>query len=194
MIPLPDKKYQIIYADPPWKYWAGGKKNAARHYECQDIEWIYNLPVSSISSENCALFLWSTFPCLPQCIETLNRWGFRYATNAFVWVKRNRVSNSWFFGCGNYTRANAEICILGVKGKIKRMSRCVSSVLDDRIMGHSKKPDGARSRIVELMGDLPRIELFARQQTPGWDCWGNEVESSGANVTPYNANVAPELF
>ena len=175
MIPFPNKKYQIIYADPPWKYWAGGKKNAARHYACQDIDWIHNLDVNSIADQNCALFLWSTFPVLPDCIKTIEKWGFRYATNAFVWVKRNKVADTWFWGCGNYTRANAEICLLGIKGSMTRMSKAVHSVVDDRIMQHSKKPSCVKDRILDLFGDLPRIELFARQQTPGWDVWGNEV-------------------
>jgi N6-adenosine-specific RNA methylase IME4 len=177
-IPFPDKKYQIIYADPPWSYYCGGKKNASRHYKCQPIQWIWDLPVKNITDANCILFLWSTFPVLPQCIETIKRWGFRYATNGFVWVKRNRVSNSWFWGCGNYTRANAEICLIGVKGSIKRKSKSVHSVLDDSIMEHSRKPDCARNRIVKLCGDLPRIELFARQRVEGWDAWGNQVDAA----------------
>lgn len=172
-----NKKYNIIYADPPWKYCAGGKKNATKHYPCMDIEDIYILgkTIKNISDENCILFMWVTYPILPEALQVIKEWGFKYSTLGFVWVKKNKKADSWFFGLGNYTRANSEICLIGTKGSIKRISKSVSSVLDDRIMEHSKKPDTARKRIVELMGDIPRIELFARQYSDGWDCWGNEV-------------------
>lgn len=115
-------KYSIIYADPPWNGlgWnnGSGKKCPARHYAVQDIEWIKSLPVQSIAAENCALFLWVTFPNLPEGIDTIKAWGFRYATIGFNWVKRNKKSPSWFWGCGNYTRANSEICLLGMKGSL----------------------------------------------------------------------------
>ncbi|GAF84444.1 unnamed protein product, partial [marine sediment metagenome] len=104
-------------------------------------------------------------------------WGFEYKTVAFTWVKRNKKSDSWFWGMGWWTRSNPEYCLLGVKGNPKRVSAKIHSVIDDRIMKHSKKPDRVRDKIVELCGDLPRIELFARQRVNGWDAWGNEVES-----------------
>lgn len=176
-----DKKYSIIYADPPWNGlgWnnGSGKHCPANHYEVQDIEWIKNLPVSSISAETCFLFLWVTFPNLPDGIDVIKSWGFKYSTCAFNWVKRNKKSDSFFFGLGNYTRANSEICLLGTKGKCQkaRVSNKVRQVCDARIMNHSKKPPEIRERIVELCGDLPRIELFAREKTEGWDVWGNEV-------------------
>jgi len=172
-----DKKYNIIYADPPWKYWAGGKKNATKHYKCMEINEIYNLGeiIKKISDENCVLFIWVTFPILPESLETIKKWGFKYSTIGFNWVKKNKKSDSWFWGLGNWTRSNSEICLLATKGNPKRISRSVHSVIDSRIREHSRKPDEARDRIVELMGDLPRIELFARQHADGWDCWGNEV-------------------
>lgn len=175
MIPFPNKKYNIILADCPWSCWTSGWKNAARHYQCQPIDWIQKLPVAEIAADSCALFLWATFPMLPQCLETITRWGFRYATNAFTWVKRNKKSDSYFFGCGNYTRANAEVCLLGIKGTMVRQDRSVPQIIDARIMEHSRKPDEVHDRIVRLFGDLPRIELFARRRTEGWDAWGNEV-------------------
>lgn len=173
-----DKKYQIIYADPPWSYWLGGRKNASRHYNCMKIEDIYNLPIAKLTDDNCTLFLWSTFPMLPECIETIKRWGFRYVTGAFTWVKMNKTGFGIFTGCGNYTRANAELCLLGIKGTLKRESRSIGQVIMTPVMSHSRKPDEiVRNRIIELCGDLPRIELFARRKVEGWDCWGNEVES-----------------
>ena len=90
-------------------------------------------------------------------------------------MKRNKKSDTWFWGLGHWTRANAEICIIATKGKPKRISKSVHSIIDAPVEEHSKKPDEIRDRIVELMGDLPRIELFARAETPGWDVWGNEV-------------------
>lgn len=171
-----DKKYGIIYADPPWSYSAGGKKrNAKRHYQTMKPEEIYALPVQDISEDNCVLFLWATFPNLLVAIETIKQWGFTYKTIGFVWVKRNQKALSWFWGGGNWTRSNAEICLIGVKGNPKRISASVHSVCEAARMEHSRKPAEIRDRIVDLMGDLPRIELFARQAADGWDCWGNEA-------------------
>ena len=133
------------------------------------------MPVSNIADDNCVLFLWVTMPKLNECWELIEKWGFNYKTVAFTWVKRNKKSLTWFWGMGSWTRANAELCLLSTKGKPKRISASVHSVIDSPIEEHSKKPQEARNRIVKLMGDLPRIELFARQKVDGWDCWGNEV-------------------
>ena len=91
MIPFPDKKYSVIYADPPWSYSGGGAaRNVAKHYHTMKPEDIYSLPVQNIAADDCLLFLWATFPNLDVALETIRRWGFRYKTAAFVWVKRNR--------------------------------------------------------------------------------------------------------
>lgn len=173
------KKYNIIYADPPWTYrvWAGKGKTAANHYDLMTVEEICNLPIQNIAADDCVLFLWITPPCLPDAFKVIEAWGFTYKTKAFNWVKRNKKSPSWFWGLGYWTRANSEDCLLATKGRPKRVSRSVHQVVDTPIEQHSKKPDIVRERIVQLCGDLPRIELFARQKTPGWDVWGNEVES-----------------
>ena len=174
-----DKKYNIIYADPPWHYrtWRDGNGTANRHYQTMKIEEIVAMKdtIQKISEKDCVLFLWVTFPCLLEGIKTIKEWGFKYKTCGFTWVKRNKVSDTWFFGLGHWTRANAEICLIATRGHIKRISNKVSQVVDTHIQEHSKKPDIVRDRIVELVGDLPRIELFARQTAEGWDCWGNEV-------------------
>jgi len=181
MIPFPDKKYQIIYADPQWNGlgWNNGSglKCPANHYEVQDIDWIKSLPVKNIASKNCALFLWVTFPNLKAGFDVISRWGFEYSTCAFNWVKKNIKKDTFFMGCGNYTRANSELCLLGTRGSMQKTvkSHAVRQVCDARRERHSKKPDEIRDRITELFGDLPRIELFARQKTEGWDVWGNEV-------------------
>lgn len=178
MIPFPDKKYQIIYADPPWKYndkASAGKRGACFKYLTQNKDWLQSLPVQDIASNDCVLFLWVTMPMLSEGLDLIKAWGFEYKTCAFTWVKRNRVAPSWFFGMGNWTRSNAELCLLGKCGRIKRRYAGMHSIVDTPIQEHSKKPDCVREKIVYLMGDLPRIELFARQKTEGWDVWGNEV-------------------
>jgi len=174
------KKYSIIYADPPWAYRTYSKKGQGRsaesHYPTMCIEDIKALPVGELAAKDCALFLWITFPCLCEALEVLAAWGFSYKTVAFVWVKQNRKNDDLFTGMGYWTRANAEICILATKGHPKRVDAGVRQVILSHIEEHSKKPDEARERIVRLMGDLPRVELFARQSPEGWDVWGNEVE------------------
>lgn len=142
------------------------------------LDELCNLPIKDIAAEDCALFLWVTLPMLYESARLLQAWGFQYKTVAFVWLKQNKKSDSLFWGLGHWTRANAEICILATKGHPKRQSASVHQIIISHIEEHSKKPAEARERIVQLMGELPRIELFARQSTPGWDVWGNEVDSS----------------
>ena len=176
---MEQKKYNIIYADPPWRYeMKKGQGVAENHYSTMGIEEICSLPVQEICDKDCALFLWVTFPQLPEAFKVIKAWGFCYKTVAFVWIKQNKSGKGYFFGLGYWTRSNAEICLLAVRGKPKRISKKVFQLIVSPLQEHSKKPEGARKRIVELMGDLPRIELFARRQSVGWDVWGNEVESS----------------
>lgn len=175
------KKYNIIYADPPWTYKVWSKKGKGRsaesHYSCMAKEDIQNLPIQNICEENAVLFLWVTYPCLLEGIELIGKWGFTYKTCAFSWVKMNKKKNTPFVGMGYYTRANNEICLLATKGKpLKRINRNVEQIILSPIREHSRKPDEVRQRIVNLFGDLPRVELFARNTTDGWDVWGNEVE------------------
>jgi len=177
------KKYNIVYADPPWQYkvWSkkGSNRTAETHYNTMNIEDIKKINIQSICANDCVLFLWVTFPCLQDGLELIKTWGFTYKTNAFIWVKQNKKKDSLFWGMGYYTRANSEICLLASKGKtLPRLSKKVHSVILSKIEHHSKKPDIVRNKIVELFGDLPRVELFARIQTKGWDVFGNEVENS----------------
>lgn len=174
-----EKKYSIIYADPPWKYEKGkGRGVAENHYRTMDVQEICSLPVCEITKKDAALFLWATFPQLPEALQVMKAWGFSYKTVAFVWVKQNKTGKGFFFGLGHWTRSNAEICLLGVKGNPKRVSNKVSQLIVSPLERHSRKPEEARERIVELLGNLPRIELFAREESLGWDIWGNEVTSS----------------
>ena len=121
------------------------------------------------------MFLWVTFPCLLEGLSVIEAWGFTFKTVAFVWVKQNKKSDSLFWGMGYWTRANAELCILATKGRPKRQNAGVHQIIMSHIEEHSKKPQEARDRIITLMGDVPRLEMFARQKTEGWDVWGNEV-------------------
>lgn len=168
----------MIYADPPWQYkdkCKAGGRGAEFKYPCMNSSDIKTLPIQTISDDDCLLFLWVTFPMLQEGLDVIRAWGFTYKTVAFNWVKKNKKADSWFWGMGNWTRSNSEVCLLGVKGKPVRNQANVHSVIDTPIEQHSKKPDEVRSRIVQLCGDVPRIELFARQECAGWECWGNEV-------------------
>ena len=175
-------KYKIIYADPPWHYNARNNpktkfsRGVHAHYPTMSVDKICSLPVAELADENCALILWVTFPRLKEGIRVLEAWGFRYVTVAFNWFKANK-SGKPFFGVGYYTKSNSEIALLGIKGRMQPVSNFVSQVVISNREEHSKKPDIVRDKIVELFGDVPRIELFARQKTPGWDVWGNEVNS-----------------
>ena len=171
------KKYKIIYADPPWRYARSKVQGAAeKHYPTMSIEELCALPVKEIADKDCILFLWATFPQLKEALQLIKAWGFTYKSVAFVWLKQNRKSPTWFYGLGFWTRGNAEICLLATKGHPKRQSNKVHQFIISPVEQHSKKPDITREKILALMGDLPRIELFARQHTPGWDEWGNEIK------------------
>ena len=181
---LPNKKYKIIYADPPWKYSSDPKSKrgiwglAQDHYKSMTPKELKELPIKDLADKDSICFMWATFPILPQCIEILESWGFTYKTVAFVWVKQNKAGTEIKkYGLGWYTRSNCEIVLIGRRGKFDRQSAKVQQVVLSPIGVHSKKPDEVRERILELCGDLPRIELFAREKVKGWDAWGNEVPS-----------------
>lgn len=172
-----NKKYNIIYADPAWKYtdWDNGLRNPKNHYQTMTIEDICNLPVKDIAADSCILFLWTTYPLLQESFKVLEAWGFTYKTAGFIWVKKNKSNEGNFFGCGNWTRANSEICLIALKGNVTRLNADISQIIESPIEEHSKKPDEVRNLITRLVGELPRIELFSRKAVNGWDCWGNEL-------------------
>lgn len=177
---FPKREYRVIYADPPWSIQTTAQvpsgRPTARPYIAMRMVDIFDLPVAEISAPDCVCLLWATAPLLPEAIFALRSWGFEYKTVAFTWVKRNRKSPGWFWGMGWWTRSNPEFCLLGVKGKPKRLERNVHSVIEAAVGKHSKKPPEVRDRIVRLCGDVPRIELFAREEIDGWDAWGAEVQ------------------
>lgn len=172
--------YDIIYADPPWHYRNYSDTTAQRwvgdHYPVMSLDDIKRLPVGKLASDDCALFLWGTWPMLPEVMAVIPAWGFTYKTVAFVMVKENK-DGSLFTGMGYWTRSNTEFCLLATRGHPKRVDASVFQILWTERLAHSAKPPEARERIVQLLGDRPRIELFARERTDGWHAWGNEIES-----------------
>lgn len=181
-------KYKIIYADPPWHFnvWSkkGEGRSANKHYKTMSKEEIQNLDIQSICEDDCILALWVTYPCLLEGIELIEKWGFKYKTCLFSWIKMNKNKPTPFIGMGYYTRANNEICLLATRGKpLKRVSRSVQQVVLEKVRSHSEKPDCVRERIVELFGDIPRIELFARKKVDGWDTIGDEIDGKEIEET-----------
>ena len=164
--------------DPAWSYndkALAGNRGACCKYPVMNIDDIKKLPVGSIAEDNCIMFLWVTMPKLNEVFDVIKAWGFEYKTVAFTWVKKYKNGDN-FMGMGRWTRANAELCLLCTKGKPKRISASVRQIIETVPEKHSKKPDIVRDKIVELCGDLPRIELFARERADGWSSWGNEIE------------------
>lgn len=174
-----NKKYQIIYADPPWAYKHMGniQGTANAQYSTMTNKDICELPIKKIADENCILFLWATFPKIKEALDVIKAWGFEYKTVGFTWIKKNK-NGSNFFGVGWYTKSNAEVCLIGVKGKAPKISNSISSIIETVREHHSKKPNIVRNKIVEFCGDVPRIELFARDCFEGWDCWGDGVSGT----------------
>lgn len=178
---FPNKKYQIIYADPPWSYSDKLGSNTAKmgaceyHYNTLSITDICNLPVVDICAKDCILFLWVTMPKLNEVQKVITAWEFKYKTVAFTWIKLNPKAGTVFKGIGRWVQGNSELVLLATKGKPQRISKSVSQIVMAKRGKHSVKPNIVRDKIVELMGDLPRIELFARQKVDGWDSWGDEV-------------------
>lgn len=177
--------YGAIYADPPWSYDVKGGRGAAdKHYTTMSLDQIKALPVADLAAPDCALFMWGVYPMLREALEVIEAWGFEYKSIGFQWLKLNKVSPTPFFGLGRWTRGNTEPCFIATRGKPVRVSAGVSQliiepeILHSPIGRHSAKPSEARDKIVQLVGDVPAIELFAREPAPGWDCWGNEVTST----------------
>lgn len=184
------KKYQVIYADPPWDvgYLKGGKTagtvGGGRHvpYATMTNKEIALLPVKNITDDNAFLFLWVVDSRIPIVQELMKAWGFKYHGVAFIWNKTSKYDpNKVRATIGTYVRKSCEFCFLGLKGKTSKMLKThtikqFANIPFDTLK-HSQKPTEIRDKIVMMVGDLPRIELFARQKTEGWDVWGNEVES-----------------
>lgn len=172
------KKYQIILADPAWNFnfHKRNLKSKEHLYPTMKAKDIINLNIKELADDDCVLFLWIMNSEIPLALECIKSWGFKYKTVAFTWAKLTK-NGKYHFGGGNWTRSNPELCLLATKGKLKRISASVRNLVVSPLREHSRKPDEIRNNIIELLGDLPRIELFAREKTKGWDVWGNEVKS-----------------
>lgn len=185
---FPNKKYQVIYADPPWSYYNDMTVNPdcttikgmrRPPYPVMSSSDIANLPVSSIAEEDAILFIWTTDYHLDKCLNIINSWGFEYKTMGFVWQKLNKQGKPVCF-MGAYTmKSGVELCLLATRGKHAHKmveKHNIRSLIQSPRLHHSKKPDEIRDRITELVGsDKSKIELFARDKFEGWDCWGNQI-------------------
>lgn len=180
------KKYKVIYTDCPWPYRDKRKRSkksnracggASVYYDSMIFEQLCGMHkfIHNISDEDCILFMWATFPNIELALKLMKVWGFKYKTQAFTWIKINKNKGTPFYGIGAYSRSNTEVCLLGIKGKPKVINKNLSSVVLAPREAHSKKPDIVRDNIVTMMGDVPRIELFARQWPKGWSIWGRGV-------------------
>lgn len=177
-----NKKYSILYCDPPWDYQFGktSHRRVSNHYPVMNLQDICNLKVRDICEKDSVLLMWVTFPKLEECFQVIKAWGFTYKTVIFTWVKRNKKTDSFFWGMGNYTRSNAEVCLLATRGKpLPRYSKSIHSVIYSPIRDHSEKPYEARQNIELLFGlSVNKIELFARHKYDGWDAWGKDIKSN----------------
>lgn len=134
------------------------------------------LPICQLAKKDSILFMWATMPKLQEALDTIKAWGFKYKTCAFCWVKQNPSGVGIYSGLGHWVNGNAELCLLATRGHPKRVCKSVKQIVMAPRGRHSAKPSEVRDRITALMGlDKDKIELFAREHTDGWDCWGNEV-------------------
>lgn len=178
---MPNKKYSIIYADPPWKYRNpanSGQRGACHKYNLMTIEQICAMNIQSIAADDCLLAMWWVPPMPTEALQVVEAWGFKHMTMfGFLWHKLTRHGKD-HFGMGNMTRANAEACLFAKRGKPQRVNKGVRQLIHAPVREHSRKPDEARTRLSSLMGDnSPKIELFARQRHPGWHAIGDEIKS-----------------
>lgn len=186
---LPDRKYDIIYADPPWHYngklqfdkTSTSKENldpnknifissACFKYPTIETKDLMRIPIQAISKEDCLLFMWATNPHLSQAIKLGEAWSFEYKTVAFIWDKMNHNP-------GQYTLSNCELCLIFKRGRIPkpRGVRNIQQLVRSPRRAHSMKPDEIRQKIVEMFPTQEKIELFARGKFTGWDEWGLDV-------------------
>ena len=186
---LPNKKFDVIYADPPWHY--NGKmqfdksgkgveqidlsknifiSSAVFKYPTLKTNELMKIPVHEIAKGDCLLFMWTTNPHLAQAIELGEAWGFEYKTVAFVWDKMNHNP-------GQYTLSNCESCLVFKRGRIPkpRGARNIQQLVRSPRKEHSEKPIEVIQAIEKMFPTQERIELFARRKTKGWSVWGLDI-------------------
>jgi N6-adenosine-specific RNA methylase IME4 len=193
---LAGQKFGAICADPPWRFQSrtalevanwDSRRDVEKHYQTMTIDEIKALPVRKIAAKDCHLFLWTTGPFLRQAFDVIDAWGFKYSSSGFVWVKLKRSHKSeqlhclptaeadLMVGLGHTTRKNAEFCLLARRGSPKRLGRDVREIILSPVREHSRKPDEAFDRVERYCAG-PYLELFSRQERPGWSVWGNQVD------------------
>lgn len=188
------KKYQVIYCDPPWRY-SFSKSNSRKienQYPTMPVEDICKMEIPS--DDNSVLYLWATAPKLIEALKVMEAWGFEYKSHA-IWDKEKIGMGYWF-------RGQHELLLVGVKGKFSPPlpSNRIASVIKEKRGIHSKKPDGIRNYIHKCYPDSNCLEIFARVRTPGWDVFGNEVDSDVAietekeNENTKNAEERPKII
>lgn len=174
-----EKRYSVVYADPPWSFRFSSPTAAPRPVTCQEaagvsyyydtmsLEDIKKMPVSSLCEKDAVLFLWATTPLLPEAFEVMKSWGFKYKT-MITWHKlRCKGMGYWF-------RGHTEHLLLGVRGNVKAFKSMQHNIVKHRVLKHSEKPEVFR-KIIESVTQGERVELFARIRKEGWDAWGNQL-------------------
>lgn len=190
--------YRLIYADPPWTYKdkaSAGERGAAHKYTVMGLDAIKAMPIGQLCHpEGAVLAMWATEPLRREAYAVIDAWGFTFKTTAFVWRKMTKNGKE-FFGMGNWTRSNAEAVLLAVRGKNypRRINAGIRQMQDAEYIGHSAKPQKFRTLLEQLMGPIPRVELFAREKILGWDAWGNQCDSTPEVATLLDAHFKPEL-
>lgn len=187
----PADGFDLIMADPPWSFThfsaKGQKKSAHAQYACMTLAEIARLPVAHLAARDCLLWLWATNPMLPQAIGVLEAWGFTFKT-AGHWSKRNHETGKLAFGTGYLLRSAGEPFLIGTIGK-PATARNVRSVIEGPRREHSRKPEEAYAAAEALMPAARRIELFAREQRPGWAAWGDETTKFNHEETPHDRDT-----
>jgi len=198
---LPKGHFSVILADPPWPFatWShkGQGRSGEAHYGTMDHQDLENMPVASLMAPDAVLFLWIVQTQIPQAVKLVEAWGFTLKSIAFAWVKGEGLPMfpddiTTQIGMGMWTRAEFEQCWLATRGKPKRLDAGVRQVLLEKRREHSRKPDGIHERIERLVAG-PYLELFARQQRPGWTVWGNQTDkfkSSAMSSTNESKNIS----
>jgi len=197
------KKYNIIYADPAWRFSQGinrrkdirekfgTNEELSIQYPTMSDKEIIELNVADYADDDCVLFLWTTDAHLEVAIKAINNWGFKYKTIAFTWNKKRGFMGKW-------TVKQCEICLLATKGTAHKLLKSFKekSYLEENKTEHSKKPNEFRKRIERMFGDVPKLEMFARTRAEGWDVWGNETdkfeEEKGGEI--FNNSFPPQTL
>lgn len=198
---LPARHFGAIMADCPWRFrnwsmtelakrgekWAKMKGRPA--YDVMDTDDICRLPVGELAAKDCVLFLWATFPQLPEALRVMAAWGFTYKSGG-VWAKRNPLGRGWWLGLGYWMRGNPELLLLGTRGKPRRIDNTVSNLIVSARRRHSEKPDETYGLVERLVAG-PYLELFSRRRWPGWTGWGEQYPDGGEAAS---APVSEGLF